>query len=273
MPVERTRRLRPAQPVTIIALEDHVHLICGEDVRYSIHAEGLAAPLADVLGKCDGRTPLHRLLQDLGDDSQVRVCDMIDRLCGERILIEGPVERATPAGRHWPSVEGLGALAKRLHSPVADLPAVAVLCQDTLDYRAAMEFNRRCVTLGTGPWLWVTTGPASRGYVSPVFLPNAGPCLACLLRHFQRLSPVPYLYDALTRHAERGGPFATAEFPEGGLTILEQVVRWKIDRLGEDPTAETVFRLHVLELETMELSVHRVFRDPTCPECHDVGPE
>jgi bacteriocin biosynthesis cyclodehydratase domain-containing protein len=188
-------------------------------------------------------------------------------LCGERILVEGPVEAAKAVGRYRPSVEGSGPLADRLRSFAEDLPPVAVLCQDTLDYRAALDYNRRCLRLGTGPWLWVTTGPASRGYVSPVLLPDAGPCLACLLRQFQRLSPVPHLYDALILHSERGGPFAAAEFPQGGLVILEQVVRWKIERLGQDPPAETIYRLHVLELETMELSVHRVFRDPTCPEC------
>jgi bacteriocin biosynthesis cyclodehydratase domain-containing protein len=273
MPTERTTRLRPAQPVTIIALDDHVHLICGEDIRYTIRAEGLATPLADLLTKCDGCTPLDRLLDGFGDDGQARVRDIIDRLCGERLLIDGPVEAATPFGRHRLEVSGSGPLVERLRCPAADLPPVAVLCQDTLDYRAAMDFNRLCLTLRTSPWLWVSTGPASRGYVSPLFLPDAGPCLACLLRHFQRLSPVPYLYDALMHHSEQGGPFAPAGFPDGGLTILEQVVRWKVDRLGEDPTAASVFRLHVLELETMELSVHRVFRDPTCPECHDASPE
>jgi bacteriocin biosynthesis cyclodehydratase domain-containing protein len=190
-------------------------------------------------------------------------------LCGERILVDGPVEAAVAAGRYGFSAEGTGPLAARLRCAPCGPPLVTVLCQDTLDYRAALEFNRRCLGSGTGPWLWVTTGPASRGYVSPVFLPAAGPCLACLLGHFQRLSPVPHLYDALMLHAERGGPFATVEFPDGGLAILEQVVRWKIERLSQDPPTEIAFRLHVLELETMEMSAHRVFRDPTCTECHN----
>lgn len=147
-------------------------------------------------------------------------------------------------------------------------PDCAILSQDSLDPHGALEFNRRCLR-GRGPWLWVTTGPADRGYVSPVFLPDAGPCLACLLGHFQRLSPAPHLYDALVRHAQQGGPFAAAAFPPEGLTILEQLVRWKLEQLNRSPTPAAVFQLHVLELETMEVSVHRVFLDPTCPECSD----
>ena len=191
--------------MTIIAVEDQVHLVCGEDVRYSVRAEGLAAPLADLLCKCDGRTPLDSLLRGLADDEIARARDLIDRLRGERILVDGPIEAAMEATAYRPAVEGSGPIAERLRCPASALPPVTVFCQDTLDYRAAMEFNRRRLSLEDGPWLWVTTGPVNRGYVSPVFLPDAGPCLACLLRHFQRLSPVPQLYDALTLHAERGG--------------------------------------------------------------------
>jgi hypothetical protein len=152
--------------------------------------------------------------------------------------------------------------------------------------------------------MWATTGPASRGFVSPVFLPNAGPCLECLVRHFQRLSPVPLLHEALARHGELGGAFAAVPFPEEGVTILEQIVRWKLaqlrsshratdvsrsvsegvqnaastpplahaagdnsfDRLSDAPHP-TVFQLHVLELDSFEVSTHRIFIDPTCPEC------
>jgi bacteriocin biosynthesis cyclodehydratase domain-containing protein len=257
--------------MTIVAEDDRVHLICGEDVRYSIVAEGLATPLAELLRRCDGHTPLDSLLQGLGDDDLTRVRDMISRLCGERMLVEGPVEAVRAAAGYRPAVAGTGPLADRLRVSAEDLPSIAVLCQDTLDYRAALDFNRRCLRSGTGPWLWVSTGPASRGYVSPAFLPDAGACLACLLRQFQRLSPVPQLYDALTLHAERGGSFAPAAFPQGGLAILEAVVRWKIERLGHAPPTEAVFQLHVLELDTMEVSVHRLFRDPTCPECSDAA--
>ena len=148
------------------------------------------------------------------------------------------------------------------------VPTLSVLCQDTLDPNAALEFNRRCLREAAGPWMWATTGPASRGFVSPVFLPNAGPCLECLVRHFQRLSPVPQLYEALARHGQQDGAFAAVPFPAEGLTILEQIVRWKLAQLSGTPHP-ALFQLHVVELDSMEVSTHRVFLDPTCPECSD----
>src|SRR5208282_5523498 len=82
-------------------------------------------------------------------------------------------------------------------------PPLPVLCQDRLDYDEVLRFNRRCLETGT-PWLWASTGPMNRAYVSPLFLPDAGPCLNCLLLHFRRLSPVPDLYEALATHARMG---------------------------------------------------------------------
>ena len=51
---------------------------------------------------------------------------------------------------------------------------------------------------GDAPWLWVSTGAMSRGYVSPVFLPDAGPCLGCLLRHGRLLSPAREIHGRVT---------------------------------------------------------------------------
>jgi hypothetical protein len=77
---------------------------------------------------------------------------------------------------------------------------------------------------------------------------------------------VPQLYEALARHGEQGGAFAAVTFPAEGVTILEQIVRWKLGQLGDTPHP-AVFQLHVLELDSLEVSTHRVFVDPTCPEC------
>ena len=49
--------------------------------------------------------------------------------------------------------------------------------------------------------------------------------------------------------------------------MLEQLVRWKLDQLRQPLPVAAVFRLHVLELATMEVTAHRVLLDPTCPEC------
>jgi len=256
----------------VIAAEEMVHLVGGEDVRFSIRATGLAAGFAALLKQCDGITPVETLLLELPEFDRPRARELLDRLYGERILCDGPVELvAVPSAQYRLTLEGSGAMVQRLRSDTSGEHGIAILCQDTLDYRTALEFNRRCLESRCGPWLWVTTGPASRGYVSPVFLPDAGPCLACLIGHFRRLSPVPQLYEVLELHSEQGGEFSPARFPAEGLAVLESLVRWKVDRLGQPPVAPAVFRLHVLELESMEVSLHRVYRDPNCPECHDAG--
>lgn len=266
MSAARTDHPRLALPFTVIADGELLHLIAGEDVRYSIRAGSLASGLAELLRRCDGRGSLDTLLLELTEADRSAARLFIERLYGERILIDGPVEQLSVANRYRLAVEGRGELAQHLTGDERDGPALSLLCQDTLDPNAVLEFNRRCLRAGAGPWMWATTGPASRGFVSPVFLPNAGPCLECLVRHFQRLSPVPQLYEALARHGQQDGAFAAVPFPAEGLTILEQIVRWKLGQLSGTPHP-AVFQLHVLELDSMEVSTHRVFLDPTCPEC------
>jgi len=331
MSTARPLHPRLALPFTVIADGELLHLIAGEDVRYSIRAGSFAADLALLLRRCEGRDPLDVLLLELPNADRADARKLIERLYGERILIDGPVEQLSVANHYRLAVEGRGELAKRMkpskhpltrsvsegerstdlgventgqRSPSLTLrvgdemqePQLSLLCQDTLDPNAVLEFNRRCLHANSGPWMWATTGPASRGFVSPVFLPNAGPCLECLVRHFQRLSPVPQLYEALARHGRQDGAFAAVSFPDEGVTILEQIVRWKVGQLGSSvgwdsvPTGQqlpiqptesgrspnlrtygtphpAVFQLHVLELDVMEVTTHRVFVDPTCPEC------
>src|SRR5207302_4177333 len=126
-----------------------------------------------------------------------------------------------------------------------DTASLPVLCQDTLDYDEALDFNRRCLA-GARPWLWVSTGPLVRGLVSPVFLPDAGPCLACLLRHFRRLSPIPELYDALIDHGRRRQAFTPVPFPSWGLAILGQLAQWKVELLAQSEAIAALYQLHVL---------------------------
>jgi hypothetical protein len=93
---------------------------------------------------------------------------------------------------------------------------------------------------GGAPWLWVTCVPLSRGYVSPIFLPDAGPCLACLLGHFERLSPAPEIYADLEEHARQGRPLAPAPFPERGIRILAELAGWKVELLERRPCRRLV---------------------------------
>src|SRR5207244_113375 len=111
-----------------------------------------------------------------------------------------------------------------------------VLRQDRLDLDAALRFNAECLG-GEAPWIWVTSGPMGRGYVSPVFLPDDGPCLACLLGHFRRLSPLPELYDELIAHARAGGVIGPSPFPPHGEAILSSLADWKAERLASSAPA------------------------------------
>jgi bacteriocin biosynthesis cyclodehydratase domain-containing protein len=141
-----------------------------------------------------------------------------------------------------------------------------VFCQDSLDYDEALQRNRAYREAKT-PWIWVCTGALNRAYVSPLFLPDAGPCFACLLQSFQRLSPAPEMYDALRQHAQAGRPIAAVDFPYEGLLILQGVLAWKLQQAEAEQPDPGLYRLHVLERAHFEVSTHRVFADPTCREC------
>ena len=144
--------------------------------------------------------------------------------------------------------------------------ALLVFCQDSLDYEAARRQNRLCRETGT-PWIWASCGALSRAYVSPLFLPDAGPCFGCLLQSFQRLSPAPEIYAALSEQAKAGRPIASVEFPYEGLIILQGLVQWKLGQAELEHADPALYRLHVLECAHFEVTTHRVFADPLCPEC------
>jgi bacteriocin biosynthesis cyclodehydratase domain-containing protein len=271
---DRPSRPRLALPYTIVAERDAVRLVAGEDHRYTLSGPGLEAWLPGLLIGCEGRRSIEDLLGGLDEATRPGARDLIGRLYGERVLVNGPVELAHDPTNYAIAAEGTGPLVGRLSEletragPGATV--LPVLCQDRLDYAEALAFNRRCLQAGIA-WIWATIGPLSRGYVSPPFLPGAGPCWACLLNHFRRLSPAPELYDALIDHARRGGSIEPVPFPATGVEMLAQLVLWKCEQLGRGEPPSTLYRLHVLELETMEVTGHRVPIDPECPECGDGG--
>lgn len=263
-----TGQPRLATPMTIVAEGDRVHLIAGEDTRYTLAVGDFAALFATVLRSCDGSRSADDLLTRLPHPSRDQGRILIERLYGERVLIDGGPEelKRAPVSEYQILAEGEGPLVARLHDPQEGKLRLPVLCQSVLDYHSAIQFNLRN-RQGRNPWLWVSTGATERAYVSPLFLPHAGPCLSCLLRTFQRLSPASMLYDVLMDHGKQGGEFRATPVSERVLTILEELVRWKCESFHQDRPVIPVFRLHVLELATMEVRVHRVFRDPTCPAC------
>jgi bacteriocin biosynthesis cyclodehydratase domain-containing protein len=271
--MSKTARPRLGLPYTVLQEKGIVRLVCGEDFRYTLRGPGLESWLPDLLTRCDGRRSLDELLASLDEVLRGPAQQVIDRLYAERVLVDGTAADAHAPHRYRLEIAGQGALADLLRASEPGkpaLPSLAILCQDSLDYEAANQFNRRCLR-GSAPWLWASSGAMNRGYVGPVFLPGAGPCLACLLRHFQGLSPAPELYDALAEHVRAGKAVSPVPFPAEGMAILGQLVFWKLRQLQEPQPAPALYQLHVLETATMEVTTHRVFPDPECPECGDVA--
>ena len=87
------------------------------------------------------------------------------------------------------------------------------------------------------------------------------------MRSFQRLSPAPEIYDALREHAQQNKAITPVDFPYEGLLMLQGVLLWKLHEAEREFPGPALYRLHVLEREHFEVSTHRVFIDPLCPEC------
>jgi bacteriocin biosynthesis cyclodehydratase domain-containing protein len=262
-----TRRPRLSLPYTILSERDTVRLVAGEDFRYTLTGPGLEEWLPGLLASLDGR-PLGQVACLLREEHRGAALKLIERLYGERILSDAAALAGHPAKIHRLVVTGTGQLVEGLASSEANATAepLFVLCQDRLDYDEALRFNRRCLA-GPAPWLWATYGPMDRAYVSPAFLPDAGPCLGCLLRQFQRLSPAPEIYGSLIDHAQAGRPITPVPFPPEAIEVLRGLVRWKATMLGQPQPAAALYRLHVLEVESLEVTSHRVFADPECSDC------
>jgi bacteriocin biosynthesis cyclodehydratase domain-containing protein len=271
------RRPRLALPFTVLTGPDVVRLVAGEDFRYTLTGPGLDDWLPGFLAGLDGRTPLAEALRRLPEDRRGPAEQLVDRLYGERVLIDGTAQDAHAPARWRLVPEGSAAWAAEWQPAVSPLwppgrgvggegQVLPALCQDRLDHDEALRFNRRCLDAGT-PWLWASTGPMSRGYVSPLFLPDAGPCLSCLLYHFRRLSPAPELYDALAEHARSGQPVVPVPFPAPGVAVLQQLLLWKAALAQEAEPCAALYRLHVVEVASLEVTAHRVYVEPECPEC------
>lgn len=262
------RHPRLALPFTVLTGPNTVRLVAGEDFRYTLTGPELEGWLPDWLAGLDGRAPLEEALGRLPEARRGPAQQLVDRLYGERVLIDGTAADSH-AAKHWRlAPEGSAAWAAGWPPTTRDANARALpaLCQDRLDYEEALRFNLRCLEAGT-PWLWGSTGPMSRAYISPLFLPDAGPCLHCLLEHFRRLSPAPELYDALAAHARTGQQVIAAPLAPPAVAVVQQLLLWKAE-LAQEPAAHAaLYCLHVLEVASLEITSHRVFVNLECPAC------
>ena len=265
------KRVRFAFPFAILTKPDTVRLVAGEEFRYTLRSPSLEQWLPQLLSSFEREVEWRPLLNQLPCERHQQALEIISRLYGERVLLEGNGDHShMPSPLRW-VVEGSGKLSERLRGAV---PAVltnavdlVVLCQDTLDYAAALDFNWRCRRSDAAGWIWISCGPMGRGFVSSVFRPHAGPCLGCLIRNFQRLSPAPEIYEHLIEHSCAGGEIPPVPFPAPALDLLAALARWKIESSAQSEPSVGVYRLHVVETDTMECTTHRVFRDPHCPDC------
>ncbi len=265
--MKESDRLELAIAPTVICEPDLVRVVAGEDFRFTLRGSGLDTWLPEILKRLDGKNTVEMLLRGLEPARRSEALDLLERLVSERLLFSADtLPEAFQAVLH---AEGSGRLQACVQSlrPRSTAPhRVRALCQDTLDYRAALQFNESCRS-GSEPWLWATLGPSARAFVSPIFWPDVGPCIACLLDSFKRLSPAPELYGALIAHAERGGTFGAATFPENGLAVVGHLLHWKVAMLGTPEPPPSVSRLHVIEAAVMEIEAHRIPRDLECSVC------
>jgi len=246
------RRPRLAPGFTVMTEPGTLWLVAGEDVRYRL---GVADPtwLRDLLARCDGT----RTVDELASHPDAR--HTIERLYEERVLVDGTAAQAHAPVRAAYRVVGAGALADALRGTSGDID---VFVQDSLDHKALLAMNREALA-ARRRWMWITTGPGGRAYVGPLFVPDAGPCAACLLVHFKRLSPVPELYDAVLAHA---GPIAASPFPEAALETTAAFARWKLS-LAAQPMAPALYALHVIDVGELAITAHVPLADLECSEC------
>lgn len=261
-------RLAWALPFTVIADEAGVlRLIAGEDVRYTFRAAEIeiwAPPLLEPLAH---GVDEEEALSQLCADERPRAAGLLRRLREERLVVEREPRRPT-VERRWrvhgegPLADLVRAAAPQIDAPKTDdgAPSLGVLVQRTLDHRAALDF----MSAQRGPWIWVTEGPMARAFVGPVFLPDGGPCLGCLLAASRRLSPSPELYEALLSHADAGGEFTPVDFPTPARAILASILALKAEGLSQVDRPAFVFDLHVLTLSTLEVERHAVAVDVDC---------
>lgn len=191
-------------------------------------------------------------------------------LRGERVLLSGTAEHAHAPGARRLAVAGTGAVADLLQAFVenSSLPPLWVFCQDTMDLTAVRRFGMQRRAAGE-EWLWATTGPMARAFVSPVFLPAAGPCAGCLLAAFRRRSPAPDLHDALLSHGERGGDFSPPPADPAVCTIVAALARWKVARWSANLPPPAVYKLHALECDSMTVRAVVLPRAFDCRDCQE----
>lgn len=261
-----------AFPFTIISKQNTVKLVAGEDYRYTLTGANLDSWLPSLLAKIDSNNSTKEILENLDETLKQQALAILERLYGERVLIENFLLKTNPKEDYKLKIFGSGKVFELLQnvaekeSSKSSQKIVKILCQDRLDYQQILNFNQQRLAENS-LFLWVSYGAMTRGFVSPIFFPNIGACLACLITQFKRLSPAPEIYQDLIEHTQDLKNINAVSFPDYGVKMLEQLVLWKLSLLQQAELPASIYRLHVLEISSLEISSHQVFIAPDCPEC------
>src|SRR5437868_1559479 len=110
------RRPRLAYLFTILTQPNVVRLVAGEDYRYTLTGVGLERWLPDLMRRCTGKETLATLLGSLSEEHRRHAKEIIERLYGERVLVDGSAATSHVGRQCCRHVRGTGTLAERLHS-------------------------------------------------------------------------------------------------------------------------------------------------------------
>ena len=264
-------RLMLSHACTVIAQPDVVLLVAGEDLRYALRGEKIERWAPKLLAELKEARSLDELLGAFKGNERAEARQLIERLYGERAVVDAPAEKSAKTSRYHIALLGKGELFTSLQSKLsrqnsATTQALNVFCQDTLNFEEALQFNRCAISAGT-PWMWLSSGAVMRAFISPLFIPPAGPCFECLLSTFSRLSPAREVYQALARHAAEDGAFEPATLSLHMVEVVSNLLLWKISVAAEEPQIPALFRLHVIERDSLETSSHKIYCDPLCAAC------
>src|SRR3954464_15761614 len=84
-----SRRPRLALPFTVLTGPDTVRLVAGEDFRYTLTGPGLERWLPAFLRRLDGSRSGEQLLAELEEACRSCAVEVLERLYGERAVVDG----------------------------------------------------------------------------------------------------------------------------------------------------------------------------------------
>src|SRR5689334_4117522 len=117
--VDERRHLRFSLPFTVVPAGDVVHLVAGEDLRFTLSGPAFGAWGAAFLRRWDGRSSVGALLKSLPSEHRPSAQQLITQLLGERVLVEATPTEAPEQVSGTVQVHGASPLAERVRQQLA----------------------------------------------------------------------------------------------------------------------------------------------------------